>query len=212
MIMELLRWKDVASKLPNRSLVLAVMNKLSSFDESCYYRPSWKIWKQIAYSLSLFAKLDPSNWKLVRTVLRVLLGEVGYTVRLDLLSIGLAASEALLDSQLAIDLLQKSIPADNQMVGDSFDDGDPVSDLGEVQHKVERSVPPEAYRKALDICIASGDLENCFVVLDLLSQSIPSAAQAEFYAATIKGCVVRNLPERALELLHIMREKGLSIR
>ncbi len=209
----MLSWRDGA--LPNRTVVLAVADRISSFNENSYYRPSWMVWRQITLSLGILAEHGPeADWEVVRKAVRAVLREVKCSPRLDILSVGLAASEALRDSQLAVDLLQRIIVGDTQFAtGKLYESETALGFANELeQRRFEPGVPLEAFRKAIDICIASGDIENCFVLLDQLSCTIPAAGQSEYYTALIKGCVVNKCPERGLEVIAQMRENGVVTR
>lgn len=206
-VLELLSWRDGASNFPNRIVVHAVWDKINSYVKTSYYYPGWKVWKQVSLLLGKLAQRDPNaDWDPVRQSINTLLQDSGYYPQLDILSIGLATSEVLCDGQLAVDLLQKIIAVDSRRDFQSLFEN--VSSTETTLRRHETTVPAEAFRKAIDICISAGDINNGFVLLDQVSYSIPDSGQAEFHAIMIRGCVANKSPESASKVMSRMRERG----
>lgn len=178
------------------------------------YVAGLSVWKQMIVSSAMGARVNESRWDFVVRAFRCLsVAEPSYWPDSLLLKHGLAASDALLNAELASDLLWRAVvnyrtPSRVALgMEPPIDSATPhLSPLYSRPH-----VPFNDVVKAITICLSANDMASCGKILSCVEkQDMPPGSKRSLYLLSLKGYANAGDSNSAEKLIMSMNEKGLN--
>jgi hypothetical protein len=192
---------------------------LDILNENTLYIPDVSVLKQLLISVSRGAELENhKRWKVVQRIFRKIASSYSaFHVDEGLMSIGLEASEALLDSTLAAEMVTRMLDGEfgHGRIGVMMTQTNHFAHH-ELSSKTTNRLPSSrSILKAMDICVGCGDAASSRRILDCAethydAAQIPKAIRQRLFVSTLKVCATVGQGQLAEQLLSTMLSRDLE--